>query len=108
MTELDDLIDLMEGEMEASEVQEMELLFRHSPADRRAFLNLHHLREAVEATDPLVKLRADQQKRIQSIKYQNKLTQKIMDQIFAHESANQVSQKKPGNFLKPVQDPSGS
>lgn len=95
MTDLDDLIDLMEGELDQEEVQAMELLFRHSRNDRRAFLNLTHLRDAVESTDPMENLRADQQSRITSVKYQNKLTEKIMGQITAFsESAKKVEEAR--------------
>ncbi len=95
MTDMEDLIDLMEGELGQEEVQAMELLFRHSRNDRRAFLNLTHLRDAVESTDPMENLRADQQSRITSIKYQNNLTEKIMGQITAFsESAKKVEEAR--------------
>lgn len=103
MTDLEDLIDLMEGELDQKEVQAMELLLRNSRIDRRAFLTLTHLRDAVECTDPMENLRADQQSRITSTKYHNNLTEKIMGQITAFsESAKKVEEARRQKAMQEV------
>lgn len=104
--ELDDLIELLEGELSPEETQSLELLFRHSINDRRAFLNLSRLRDAVESADPIKNLKSSEAKKIQSADFHKKLTEKIMGQI--QEQAAPSRQKKRRAILKPVLDPSHS
>lgn len=104
--ELDDLIELLEGELSQEEVQSMELLFRHSINDRRAFLNLSRLRDAVEGADPIKNLKSIESKRLSAPDYQKNLSEKIMKGI--REQSESVRLKRKRTTLKPLLDPSHS
>ena len=107
MMEMDDLIELMEGELCEDEMHSMEMMFRHAASERRAFLAISRMRDAVLASDPLAKVPAEDLKKVISSAYQKKFTKKIMKGIM-NQAQPAVVEQPVRVALKTASDPSHS
>ena len=92
MNRLEDWIDLLENELPEVVAVELELLLRHSVNDRRAFLNMAHLRDIVKSSDPVYK----HLEKLESPQYQAALTGKIMAKV----KKSKPKKKRPSSVSK--------
>lgn len=77
MSDLSEWVDLLEGELDERELEALRLMIRRSTVDRREFLRLSRLRDAVAETDPIEKWR----EKIESPSYQKNFTERVMKSV---------------------------
>src|SRR5690606_28032712 len=89
MSQEADLVDLLEGELEETELVRFEQVLRESKEKRREFLRLSRVRDAVEEIDPA----ANWSKKIEDVEYQKQITERVMKSIRRESRTRSSAQK---------------